>query len=566
MLKKNLFLFFLIVLAIIPRFIFLDRVPASVNSDELQYAVNSQSFLFSGKDTSGTVNPIDVLMFRYPAGFIQAELSYFIDAPFLGLFGTSLFNLEFPYALLSVLSIPLIYLITRKLFDEKTAVVAGLLSIINPYLIFLGRSAYEMGNAIFFFLFVFYGLLIAKGWKILLVFPLALLGFYSYIGTKLIFIPFMFIVILYAYLLNNKKYLKQYLLLFSLCVVFTIFFIFRIGVGGGRTSEIVTPNNPNIIQKVEDLRKTTIRTPLMNLYENKYFVYSEVLVKNFFNVFSPTYLFSGSDYFYLLGIHGILYYIDFIFLGLGAAFLLFLKKRQFVLLGLLILISSLPEVFHNPTGSGVFSSHISLMLPFLIMVISFGISYSLGRVKNKRNLEIFSGLIALVYFILFLNFTNSYLFRFPMQNGTFPIQNRILSKYISLTSDPVVVYSSNPIEAFKEYIFYRNLYSPKTKSEIDKALNSGNYVMENVSIKDCGQRPAVPQKNLIIDDSDCGRKIEGSLAIAQLSDSGARYYIYNDKLCSKYNLPHFISNVSVSDLNVEGLSPKSFCEKFIVSY
>lgn len=565
MLKKNLFLLFLFFIAIIPRFIFLDRVPAAVNNDELQYAINSQSFMLSGKDTFGTVSPFDVLLFTYPKGFIQAELSYFVDAPFLGLFGTSLFNLEFPYALLSVLSVPLIYLITKKLFDERTAVVAGLLGVINPWLIFLGRSAYEMGNAVFFFLAIFYGLLLAKGWKILLVFPLALLAFYSYIGTKLIFLPFMFLVILYAYVINNKKFLRQYALLFLLCTAFTIFFIFRIG-GGGRTSEIVTPNNPQIAQKVEELRKTTIRTPIMNLYENKYFVYSEVLANNVFNIFSPYYLFSGGDYFFLLGIHGLLYYIDALFLLLGGAILLFLKKKLFIFLGFLIFVSSLPEVFHNPVGSGVFSAHITLMVPFLIMVISFGISYLLGKIRKKNYFYLFSGLLFLVYLVLFMNFLNSYLFRFPLQNGTFPIQNRILSKYISLTKEPVVVYSSNSLEAFKEYIFYRNAYNLNTKSEIDKALADGKLQFRNVIFEECGQRPPIPQKNLIIDDAECGRKIDGALTIAQLNDSGARYLIYNDKVCKQYNLPHFISNVTLSDLNIESLSPKAFCEKFIVSY
>ena len=564
MLKKNLLLFFIIILAILPRFVFLDRIPAAANNDELHYAINSQSFFMSGKDTSASVTPIDLLLFKYPKGDIQAELPYFVDAPFLVLFGTSLFSLALPNAILSVFSVLLLYLITKKLFDEKTAIVAGLLGVINPWFIFLGRSGYEMGNALFFFLSILYSLLIVKGWKILLVFPLALLAFYSYIGTKLIFLPFMLLVIIYAYFLNNKKYLKQYVLLFLLCALFLTFFIFRIG-GGGRTSEIVTPNSTQIVQKVDELRKTTIRTPIMNLYENKYFVYSEVLTKNLFNVFSPYYLFAGGDYFYILGIHGILYYVDFLFLGLGLALLLFLKRKLFIFLGLLIFISSLPEVFHNPGGSGVFSAHITLMVPFLLIVIAFGISHILGKIRNKRYLYIFSGLIALVYFFLFLNFVNSYFFRFPLQNGTFSMQNRILSKYISLNKGPVVIYSTNRSKTFEEYVFYTNLYR-KNKKEVDKAIENKTYTLNNVSFKDCGQRPASQQKNLIIDDANCGRKLPDAIFITQLYDNGAAYSIFNDSVCKKYNLPHFISNVKLSNLSVENLKEKNFCEDFIVSY
>jgi len=568
--KKLLLFILLFALTILPRFVFSNNVPAAINDDELHYTLNTKSFFVTGKDITGKISPLDILLFKYPTGeTAQAELPYFLEMPIFGLFNFSLAGLELPNVLFGVLTVALIFLITKKLFDEKTAFAAGFIAALNPWLIFISRTSYEAGIAIPLFLVIVYLLLVTRGWKILLTAPVLLLAFYSYIGTKLIFVPFVFLSIFYAYFyVNKRKYLKQYIVLFALSLLLTLFFVFQIKQAtGARLSEILTPNDPSIVKQVNYAKLTTIKNPLMNLSENKYYVYLTVLTKNTFNVFSPHYLFAGGDYFYLVGIHGLFYYLDAIFLGLGGLFLFFKNRKLFVFLSFTIFLSALPEAFHNSAADGVFTPHVALLVPFLIIIIGFGINKMLSF-RNNKYFYIVLGLITLGYGLLFLNFANAYFFRFPLQEGTFEMQNRTLTKYISLVSNnnSVTVYASHPKSVFEEYLFYSNNYNKNNIKTLNKLLTEENYVYKNISFLSCGKRPAIPQKNLIIDDMMCGRSLPGALSIAQLSDSGARYNIYNDKLCSKYKLPRYVANLKLSDFNIESLSAQKFCQTFIIKY
>ena len=160
----------------------------------------------------------------------------------------------------------------------------------------------------------------------------------------------------------------------------------------------------------------------------------------------------------------------------------------------------------------------------------------------------------------FLNFFNFYLFRFPLQQGTFEIQNRILSKYITLSEKgrQVNVYSSHASLAFRDFLFYSNIYNKKTVAEINTSLSKGKLSYLNIVFSNCDQLSGSNQQSdLIIEDAACSWELASKkLHIVQLKDSGGRYQIYNDQICNQYNLPHYISNLSLADLNIEKLSQK----------
>lgn len=572
--RTNLILLLLIVLAILPRFIFLDKVPTSINADELHYAIDAKSFFLTGKDVLGQVTPFDVLLFNSPKSEpIQADLQYFLEIPVFGLLGFSLANLIFPNAVVGVLTVLLIYLVSLRLFNKNVALLAGLIAAINPWLIFLSRTTYEAGLATLFFLCVFYILLVTKDWKILFGIPFALLAFYSYIGTKLIFLPFMFLSILYVYLyINNKKYVKQYLLVFLFSVVISLLFIFRIfNTSQSRTDELITPNSPAIIQQVNNIRKATIQNPFTNLVTNKYTVYSEILVKNTFNIFSPTYLFANADTFFLGGGYGLFYYVDAISAVLGLMWLFVSQRKLFLFFLSFMFISILPQILHDSSGNGNFTPHVALLIPFLILFIALGINGIIAQFKNKKYRRLVIVLIVLIYFISFLTFCNFYFFQFPLKEGTFEIENRILSEYISLSENekrPIIVYSVNPKLAFREFLFYSNSYNKNTVNIVNESLRGNKFVFNDISFISCS-RDLLPasQPALVIDDANCDRQRgQHFVSIAQLGDSGKRYNIYGDNVCSKFNLPSYISNLKLSDFGMENLSQQKFCETFVVSY
>lgn len=563
----------LIIVAILPRFMFLNNVPTAINQDELHYALDAKSFFFTGKDVLGQVAPIDILLFNSPQSEpMQAELQYFLGIPFLGIMGFSLVNLILPNALLGIGAVLLIYLIALRIFDRNTAICAGLIAAINPWFIFVSRTIYEAGPATLFFLCVFYILLVVKSWKILLTIPVALLAFYSYIGTKLIFLPFMLASILYAYLfINRKKYLKQYVLLFIFSCLLMFFFISTLTQQGGtaRGDELLLPDSPAIIERVNDFRKLTLQNPLLELFENKYTVYGAVLVKNIFNIFSPTYLFANADYFFMMGGHGLFYYVDALFLIVGAIIVFLYRKIIFLLFASFIFIGILPQILHSSSVDGNFTPHIALIIPFLIILMGVGINGLLITQKFKKYSYIFVIGIGIIYLVLFINFCYFYFLKFPLQEGTFETQTRILSKYISLykNNSQITVFSASPKFAYRQFIFYSNIYNKETADTINRSLREEEFAINNISFLPCDFTGLKDTTTLIISDISCAKKFSGSpISIVQLRDSGRRYDIYNDRICIQHNLLGYISNLRLSDLDLEKLSEKRFCEKFMIYF
>jgi 4-amino-4-deoxy-L-arabinose transferase-like glycosyltransferase len=572
MLRNFIFFLLLAVIAIVPRFIFLNQVPVAINQDEIHYALDAKSFFLTGEDTFRQVTPLDILLFNSPKSeSLQAELQYFLEIPVLGLMGFSMANLVLPNALLSILTVAVIYLITRRLFNKNAAILAGLIAAINPWLIFLSRTTYEAGLATLFFLCVFYVLLVAKSWKILLAIPFALLAFYSYIGTKLIFLPFIFLTILYVYWwVNKRQYLKQYLLVFLFSCALMLFFVFQLRLYGvSRTDEILLPNNPAIISQVDGFRKVAIQTPLLDIFDNKFSVYSMVLTKNAFNAFSPSYLFMNADFFFMSGGQGLFYSIDVIFLVIGVFWIFLHNRKMFFVFLSLIFIGVLPQVFHDPLGAGNFTPHIALVVPIFIIMIGVGIDSLLGIFKRKKYLHaLITIAVGLLYAVVFINFMYFYLFKFPLQDGTFEIGNRVLAKYIALYDNktPIKVYSTNGKLAYKEFLFYTNAYNKNNVNQINESLKENKLTFNNVSFLSCDGNLKDSSTSIVIDDAFCSKTLnKKTIKIAEPKDSGARYFIYNDKICSQYNLPGYINNLKLADLDIENLSTQKFCQTYLIS-
>jgi 4-amino-4-deoxy-L-arabinose transferase-like glycosyltransferase len=219
-------IFLILLIATLLRFIWLDKIPNAVGGDEIVYLITAKASFLTGHDIYGKWSPVNGLLFQYPRGETQAELPYIIDSFFVGPFPLSLFMAHLPTAIMSVLLVLIIYLIAKELFGKKAGIFAALVASLNPWFIYIGRTAYEATPAMLFYLIGFYVLLKAKGWRILLSFPFFVLAFYAYIATKLIFIPFIFVTLFYCYFfVNNKKYFKQYLTLFVLCSLLIAFFV-----------------------------------------------------------------------------------------------------------------------------------------------------------------------------------------------------------------------------------------------------------------------------------------------------------------------------------------------------
>lgn len=559
---RNISLSFLLIilLSLFFRTIFLDRIPTGISNDELDYLLNAKSVFLSGSDISHTWNP---LTFSNPkSSFPQAEIAPLLTLWLVGPLSFSLFNSKFIYALFSVGIIALLYLITKKLVGEKEAFLVGLVGACNPWLIFFGRSAYDASLAIFFFLLGFYILLIANRWKILLAFPAFFIAFYSYIGIKILLLPFAFVIIAFAWY-RNKKYKNQYIVLFSLCVVLFTYYAFSIlHAPGARLNELATPNMNNITSLVNGERRLSIHTPLTTVFSNKYVVFGKYALDKYFNTFSPNFLFLNGDgkSQFTLWNHGVFYYLDALFLFIGFAVLFSTNKKALSILSTLAIIAPIPSVVSTVGNSYAIRS--MLLAPIFIIFIGVGISYILRKYR-------FSWIIVgLVYFVLILNFINIYFLRNPIYNSeSFNFSSRELAKYLSLQSGLVYVINGDPRTPYKHYLFYNGVLNRSTSIKIANDFKNNTFSVNNIHFITCQQVNEIIPGSIVVYDS-CNKipLSNKNLSIAQLGDGGSIYTIKNDQICSQYNLNRYPYGITFSDLNIEKLPLKKFCQKFITEY
>lgn len=567
--NKKIILFLILLIAIALRFWQLGNVPHSINGDQLHYLFNAESFLYSGLDATQTKGLGDIFMFRYPEGdAVQAELPFIISIFTVGIFANTLFNAFFVYAFLGVLIVLLLYLITKNMINEPAALMAAFIAATNPWFIFISRTSYEMIPATFFWLCFIYSLLVFKGSKIMLSFIFFALAFYSYIGTKLIAIPLAILVAVYVYFfINKKKYIKQYLMLTVLITAFVGFFVFQLlsASGTSRVTDIINPSDPIFADTVDAVRKNTIQSFFLDLFENKVTVLMMTLLSNYMNIISPSYLFLNGDYFMSLGQFGIFNPLDIVLLIFGTFALFKFNKKLLGLLYLLIFISFIPQIVHK--NNNAFTPHILLAIPFLIIIFSASMLAVKSKIKNRWIL-IFIMIFGLLYIFNTGRFLNIYFYRMPLQNDFFNLPNRIMSKYIDLAGESgrgIIVFSNNSKDLYKEYIFYNDFYTRDNASVIANNLINKNYIINNIQFRSCDSFYKNTEKEIVVVKSQCDMNIKGSsYSISNLSDGGWVYRIYNDRICRKYELYNYPRDISLNDFDIDGKEEERFCEKFIV--
>lgn len=561
LLNPSLFLVAITILASVLRLLFLNIIPAAIGGDELTYILTSKAMYLYGSDITHTWNPLSIFIFQYPQGTMQAELPYFLNFPVVGFFPFSLFAARISTALFSIAIIPLMYFIALKLFkNTNTALFAAFLAAVNPWMIYIGRTAYEQSPATFFFLLAFLVIISAKGKVLLWAIPALVLAFYSYIGTKVFFLPFVVVSVWYSYyVLNNKKYRREFLAILGVSVLLVFFFAISIMFKseGNRTGDLILPNTPQIGSKVDLIRRASIVNPITNLFENKYTEFVRILVTKFYKSTSPDYLFVSGDQFSSIARHGLFYVIDFVFLLVGAFCILSKNRKLAVLLFLLFAISLIPQLLYRVSIDN-FTPHILFLFPVFILVMSFGITQAIEHFKKRARVA--SILLVGAYLVLLVNFMQIYVFQFPLQDF-FDFGSRNLAAYAvraSKNSD-VIVYSTNSSEYAKKYQFYTNQI---------KNLTNGPYIFDKVVFATCPNKPIDYKDGKVhVLDINCGintSKQKAFISLANLKDGGATFKIIGDKICDSSPLHAYPNGISLHSLSIEKLSNDDFCKTFVV--
>lgn len=567
----------ILVVAFLLRTVFLNEVPLGFTNDELTFIVNAKTVALTGRDVSGAWQPwsLQPIYNTYP----MSELSFLIASPLLSLLSVSLFTAKLPYALFSTLLVGLLYLITSKFFNKKEALIVGLVAALNPWGIFFGRTAYDFPLAICFYMLALVILLYSKGWKILLSFIPLFLAFYSYIGTKIIFIPFVILAIFFSwYFLNTKKYTKYYLLLITACLLLFIYFVLNLNSenAGDRLSEIYSPSSQSVIDEVNSARKLSINSSINSLIANKYTFFAKNFLNKYLETFSPRYQFvtGDSNIHVTLWEHGYFYYADFIFLLLGFYYLFQKNKKAALLLTGLILIAPLPAAIS--TDQERFVHKWSLIYPLFVIIIGLGISNFVSLSKQPVIKKILTASVLIIYFALFINFLVIYFLRYPIYNSEGPnFSTRVLARYIVLANTQnkfAFIHSPEPDALYKGYLLYANAYNKISTETVTKNYNGKTYTLNNVEfLNDCPKDQEIDSGNNIVivntllncSETDKFQNLNNAVEIVQLSDAGTIFNIYNDRVCNNYSLLKYPANFKLSDFNIEKLPTESFCTKYI---
>lgn len=566
----------ILVLGLFLRTWHLDRIPTGIVADELDYVLNGRAVALSGHGiSSDTWSPFSLT--PAPNEIPKAEFPYFISVPFVGPFGLSLFTARIGYVLVSLLFVFAVWGISTELFGIWPGVVSGLLAAINPWSVYYGRTAYDVPVAITAYLIAFYVLLRLKKSTILLsLIPLAI-GFYSYIGTKVLFLPYTLIILAFAWLRQKRRDTLWYAVTALGSLVILGLFILHLHAlpDSSRTGQLFTPLDAGVVKQVNAERRLTLPSPLVPFFANKLVVYTKDVTEKFLGAFSPSILFTNGEGVatFALWQHGLFYPVDAVFLLVGAAALFTISPYVLLFLVFVISVSTLPSVLSTVGTTYVHRS--SLMYPFFLMIMGYGLVVSVRAVSSKYR-TLFAVGISVLYAVLVANFAYLYFFRFPVYNSeAFGLSQRIYSRYMELADQKglsTMALTVGPGGYFRNYLFYNNIPNRNNLSRIRSLITSYDIRWGNASFeKACPSKEAIDSGNtayIVSDETPCEELFVGKpmVVIPTLSDGGSLYRIFNDKLCAPYALSSYPTGYTMNDFDVEKLSAQNFCERFIIRY
>ncbi|MDZ7586845.1 MAG: hypothetical protein U0946_03745 [Patescibacteria group bacterium] len=392
----------IILLAILVRFVGLSVLPPALNRDEAAIGYNAYSILKTTKDEHGQFLP---LSFKSIGDYKMPLYIYATIIP-VKLFGLNDFSIRFWTALAGVVSVFMIYLITKR-------PLAALIMALNPWAVFYSRIAYEANLALALFLVGLWLVMNKKNWGLIF----WLLAGLTY-SSALIFIPLFFIFFYYRY---RPKIIPSVLFI----TFFTLIFVSLWQVSSQKKN-ITVFSDPLLIDTYnkERTRQYQLNPLITKLFYNKYVYYGQIVAKNYLKTFSPKFLVLKGDNHPWHQIPGVgnFYFIEIILAIIG---MFKLKKHKLLFISWLLLAPLASAI----TIDAPHSTRALFLLPIVLIFASAG----LPRIKK------FLPILAIIYFINVAYVGYQYLKIYPTKvSGSLPIG--LKEQLISLRNSPEPIY------------------------------------------------------------------------------------------------------------------------------
>ncbi len=429
------FIFFvaITILAFILRLWMLGSVPYGLSNDESGYIYSSYSIWHTSHDVAGKFLPLSI---NLDNSFSPVYI--YTDAPFVGILGLSPFAGRLPYALISVLCIPLLFFLTRLLTKNNAiALLAAFGLAVSPWHLQLSRGALDADFALFFYLLGIY-LFCLKPSKLKYIFfslIAFLLGFYSYHATKIFFIFLLPILFLYYQQLLRKHKMVTALFLVG-CVSIFLSFIYISKTQNVTRQQVLLFSDTQTAAKVVNAERAYNNAPalLKTIFSNKLLFQLRIVRENYLQAFSPQYLFlygepSSLKQQYSFFTSGELYILELPFLLIGLYALFRYKYSKFPLL--MLLIAPLPSAFSLDLS---YINRSIMMLPFLEIIVGIGLYTSYQYFERRKKYTIaFISIITIIFLFLFSEYLYTYYFRYPNFGAEgWRASSKDISQYVGL--------------------------------------------------------------------------------------------------------------------------------------
>jgi len=283
-------IFFILILAIVLRFLFIGTMPA-LNPDEAALGYNAYSLLKTGKDEHGSSWPIHFKSFGdyKPGGYVYLAL------PFIKILGLTPLATRLPNLILSILTIYYFYLLINQLSkNDNLAALSALILTISPWYLHFSRGAWEAGAALAFTVIGTYCFFKNQKYLFILFFSLSL---YTYHSARLITPLLAIFLIILNYKIEIRNWKKWLLpIVFGIIICLPVLFSFLHQGGASRLNGVGLAADKGPLNRAEELLNQHGNTKIFNrIIHNKRVLYLLSWGQKYASHFNPNFLFINGD-------------------------------------------------------------------------------------------------------------------------------------------------------------------------------------------------------------------------------------------------------------------------------
>lgn len=404
----------IIVLGFILRFVGLNSSPPGFNADEAALGYNAFSILKTGKDEWGEAFPLIFKSF----GDYKPGLYVYLTIPFVAVFGLTEFAVRLPSIFLGTLSILLMYFLAKEIFKrESVGLSTAFLLSISPWAIHFSRGAWEANIATFFM--VLGTLFFVKGLTNFRFFYTSVLSFvfsiYAYQSTRLI-VPLFGVLLFIGYFkkIGNKRTIP--IGIFGVVLLLPLIFASLNNKGLARFQGVSIFGDKGPISRIEKERgyHQNPNGLVAKITHNKFYEYSTYFLDNYFDHFSPSFLFTQGDPLKRNKVPetGQLYLFEILTLLTGILFLIRNKIPNSQILFFWVLVGPVAAALTYQSPHALRA--LNMVIP-LTIISGLGLSQIFEQLQKLRFKKIIQGIALLIVFYFFMDYLHQYYVHLPKQ-------------------------------------------------------------------------------------------------------------------------------------------------------